>query len=131
MRDYQTHQTRRHKPRPQLQHFATVNRSLTHHPPHSKRARGGKTDVELPFAPPEDWYEPQANQNGYEVLVQPPGPGFRHVVTPALVRERLDRLPKHFLNGLEIVQLSAMTRKKRSFPCYGMQWGACLYLYPM
>ena len=24
-----------------------------------------------------------------------------------------------------------MTRKKQSFPCYGMQWGATLYLYPL
>ncbi len=24
-----------------------------------------------------------------------------------------------------------MTRKKQSFPCYGMQWGSTLYLYPL
>ncbi len=24
-----------------------------------------------------------------------------------------------------------MTRKKQSFPCYGMQWGTSLYLYPI
>jgi hypothetical protein len=24
-----------------------------------------------------------------------------------------------------------MTRKKLSFPCYGMQWGSALYLYPI
>jgi hypothetical protein len=24
-----------------------------------------------------------------------------------------------------------MTRKKRSYPCYGMQWGATIYLYPV
>jgi hypothetical protein len=24
-----------------------------------------------------------------------------------------------------------MTRKKQSFPCYGMQWGNALYLYPI
>ncbi|MEM9353911.1 MAG: hypothetical protein AAGA92_12930 [Planctomycetota bacterium] len=29
------------------------------------------------------------------------------------------------------MQFSTMTRKKSSFPCYGMQWGATLYLYPM
>ncbi len=32
---------------------------------------------------------------------------------------------------LEVVQLSRMTRKKQSFPCYGMQWGSALYLYPL
>ena len=35
------------------------------------------------------------------------------------------------LANLEVVQLSRMTRKKQSFPCYGMQWGASLYLYPI
>jgi hypothetical protein len=24
-----------------------------------------------------------------------------------------------------------MTAKKKSFPCYGMQWGAAIYLYPL
>ena len=24
-----------------------------------------------------------------------------------------------------------MTRKKQSFPCYGMQWGTAIYLYPI
>ena len=34
-------------------------------------------------------------------------------------------------NVLEIIQFSRMTRKKRSFPCYGMQWGSAIYLYPI
>lgn len=135
MRDYQGHNARHHKTQLQPRHLAAVNSRPAHHPPHSKRARGADLDLELPFAPPENWYEPAGsddeNPEGYEILVQSPGPGFRHVVTPAMVRERLSRLPERFLHGLEIVQLSRMTRKKRSFPCYGMQWGACLYLYPM
>ena len=53
------------------------------------------------------------------------------MVTPAQIRERLTRVPQEFLRGLEVVQLSQMTRKKQSFPCYGMQWGATLYLYPL
>ena len=32
---------------------------------------------------------------------------------------------------LEVIQFSQMTRKKLSFPCYGMQWGSSLYLYPL
>ena len=24
-----------------------------------------------------------------------------------------------------------MTRKKRTFPCYGIQWGTAIYLYPV
>ncbi len=35
------------------------------------------------------------------------------------------------LEPLEVIQLSQMTRKKQSFPCYGMQWGSTLYLYPI
>jgi hypothetical protein len=50
---------------------------------------------------------------------------------PDLVRERLSRVPQQFLQELEVVQLSQMTRKKQSFPCYGMQWGNALYLYPI
>jgi len=52
------------------------------------------------------------------------------VVTPVQVRERLAVLPSQFLEALEIVQLSRMTRKKNSYPCYGMQWGSAIYLYP-
>ena len=35
------------------------------------------------------------------------------------------------LEPLQVIQLSRMTRKKRSFPCYGMQWGTAVYLYPI
>ena len=63
--------------------------------------------------------------------MQPPGDGYRHVVTPAQVRARLAQVPAVFLEQLEVVQFSGMTRKKQSFPCYGMQWGNTLYLYPL
>lgn len=33
------------------------------------------------------------------------------------------------LKSLQVVQLSRMTRKKKTYPCYGMQWGRALYLY--
>jgi hypothetical protein len=32
---------------------------------------------------------------------------------------------------LQVVQLSQMTHKKRRSPCYGMQWGSTIYLYPI
>src|SRR6185295_4741618 len=41
------------------------------------------------------------------------------------------QFPDEQLAALEVVQLSRMTRKKQSFPCYGMQWGSSLYLYPI
>jgi hypothetical protein len=53
------------------------------------------------------------------------------VLTTTEVHERLEALPSGFIKALEVVQFSRMTRKKQSFPCYGMQWGASVYLYPI
>jgi hypothetical protein len=99
--------------------------------PYSKRARGVRRNQRLPFAPPENWYEPTESGRGYRFVVQDAGLGFRHVVTPAEVRDRLSSFPPEFLKPLEVIQFSRITRKKQSFPCYGMQWGAALYLYPI
>ncbi len=97
----------------------------------ARRPEFGSANVREPFAPPEDWHEPTNRNNGYRIVVQDPGEGYVHVVTPEQVRERLARVPQEFLRGLEVVQFSRMTRKKQSFPCYGMQWGQTLYLYPL
>ena len=97
----------------------------------NNRVRGVPRNEQLPFVPPEDWYEPADNRRNYRVVVQPPGKGFRHILSPAEIRARLSQLPARFLQNLEVVQLSRMTRKKQSFPCYGMQWGSSLYLYPI
>ena len=98
----------------------------------AKSRRGiTKPNLELPFSPPENWYEPTGACNGYRVITQSPGSGYRHVVTPDEVRAKLAELPSQFLRDLEVVQLSQMTRKKQSLPCYGMQWGSALYLYPI
>jgi len=100
-----------------------------------KRARGTQRNERLPFAPPEDWYEASDagtdDPHDFRTIVQPPGPGYRHVLTPQDIRKRLRQLPSHFLAPLEVVQLSRMTRKKERYACYGMQWGTTLYLYPM
>ena len=98
--------------------------------PKSRRGVASR-NLALPFSPPEDWYEPAEDGRAYRVLRQDPGHGYRHVVTESDVRTRLDKLPGEFLRDLEVVQLSQMTRKKQSLPCYGMQWGATLYLYPI
>lgn len=97
----------------------------------NQRVRGVQRNLRLPFVPPEDWHEPTGCGKEYRIIKRYPGDGFRHVLTPAEVRNRLAQLPSHFLDGLEIVQFSRMTRKKQGFPCYGMQWGASLYLYPI
>jgi hypothetical protein len=116
-----------------LEHFNTVARagSTRLRVPSSKRARGAQANERLPFVPPEDWHEPREDGCDYRIVVQPAGEGFRHVLTPPEVRERLASLPARFVEPLEVVQFSRMTRKKQSFPCYGMQWGASLYLYPI
>jgi hypothetical protein len=97
----------------------------------ARRPQFGTRNVREPFAPPEDWHEPREDGKRYRILVQPPGDGYCHVVTPQQVRDRLASVPPEFLAGLEVVQFSRMTRKKQSFPCYGMQWGSTLYLYPL
>ncbi len=65
------------------------------------------------------------------MVVQEPGEGYRHPVTAAEVRDRLAQLPPSMLEPLAVLQLSRMTRKKKTVPCYGMQWGNALYLYPI
>lgn len=114
-----------------VQQTATAANAFSQRGPYSKRARGGQVNQRLPFVPPEDWHEPADASCGYRIIVQPPGDGYRHVVTPADVRARLAELPAEFIASLEVVQFSRMTRKKQSFPCYGMQWGSALYLYPI
>lgn len=97
-----------------------------------KRARTGGTTLRGPYLPPERWYEPPEQPLGrYRIVVQPPGKGYRHVVTPEEVRQRLAQLPAWMVHPLHVVQLSQMTRKKQRSPCYGMQWGHTIYLYPI
>ena len=97
----------------------------------TQRGRGHKNE-RLSFSPPETWYEPDEDTTyDYRIVVQDPGEGYRHILTPDEIRTRLNKLPREMIEPLEVVQLSQMTRKKQSFPCYGMQWGATLYLYPM
>ncbi len=114
----------------QARHRNAVVGSSQRQPKQARRSIGGLPNVRAPFAPPEDWHEP-TERDGYRVVVQPPGSGFRHVVTPQQVRDRLAQVPSQFIESLDVVQLSGMTRKKQSFPCYGMQWGNAIYLYPL
>jgi hypothetical protein len=97
-----------------------------------KRARITGAALRGPYLPPERWYEPAPRRRGdFRIVVQSAGEGFRHVLTPEDVRNRLAQLPAWMVEPLEIVQFSQMTRKKRRSPCYGMQWGQTIYLYPI
>jgi hypothetical protein len=106
------------------------SRNWQRRPKQARRSSTGQRNARLPFAPPEDWYDPTDATN-YRIIVQEPGEGYRHILTPDDVRKRLAEVPPQFLEQLEVVQFSRMTRKKQSFPCYGMQWGNTLYLYPL
>jgi len=118
--------------RPAVPNVGSYARKFRQNAALSQRARGNGQNVRCAFSPPEDWHEPHERNDGqFQVIVQAPGEGYRHVVTEGEIRDRLARLPAHMLAALEVVQLSRITRKKQSFPCYGMQWGSTLYLYPI
>ena len=97
-----------------------------------KGARVAGSPIRGPYMPPENWYEPAEDHDGkYNVVEQTPGIGFRHILCEDDIRERLSLLPAAMVKPLQVVQLSQMTRKKRRAPCYGMQWGNTIYLYPI
>ena len=82
------------------------------------------------FTAPEVWHEPgEAGEIRY--VVEPHGNHYRHAVTVEEIRDRLRELPSQFVEPIEVIQLSRMTRKRKLFPCYGMQWGPNVYLYPI
>jgi hypothetical protein len=97
----------------------------------NQRVRGTQRNLELPFMPPEDWHEPKQASDGYKIVQRQPGDGYRHILTADDIRRRLAEVPQQFVQSLEVVQLSRMTRKKLGFPCYGIQWGVSIYLYPI
>ncbi len=82
------------------------------------------------FGAPEVWHEP-TGRGRIRYITEPPGPGYIHPVTAAEVADRIAQLPPRCRANLEVVQFSRMTRKRSLFPCYGMQWGAAVYLYPI
>lgn len=104
-------------------------------PASAHQHRGDGLAIGRSFDAPEVWHEPQEPNDSAErslrVITQPAGAGFVHPVTADDVRERVLQLPARFQEKLEVVQFSRMTRKRRLFPCYGLQWGSSVYLYPI
>jgi hypothetical protein len=82
------------------------------------------------FGAPEVWHE-SVGRETVKFRVEPAGEGYVHPVTTDEVAERIELLPKKYRKNLEVVQFSRMTRKRALFPCYGMQWGTAVYLYPI
>jgi hypothetical protein len=114
----------------------TGRRGGTSRPVAAFRQRGmGGVGEKSAFFAQEHWHEPRSGEdtkkNLPRFLVQPAGPEFLHAVTVDEIRERLSLLPSHIVEKVEVIQLSRMTRKRQVFPCYGMQWGASVYLYPI
>ncbi|MFN0196081.1 MAG: hypothetical protein ACKVT0_05005, partial [Planctomycetaceae bacterium] len=66
-----------------------------------------------------------------DYIVHEPGTGYCHPVTVEEIQQRIDLLPSRFVEDLEVVQLSRMTKKRSFFPYYGMQWGVSVFLYPI
>ncbi len=94
-----------------------------------RRSVGGKNQSG-DFYAQEDWHEP-IGRDETEYVIQPPGKGYIHPATIKEVRQRIAQLPERFTRDLEVVQFSRMTKKRALFPCYGMQWGLNVYLYPI
>src|SRR5262249_37634272 len=118
---------------PRTQHVAKRSRRVARdlRPVAAFRQRAQHTGIKLEdFSAPERWHDPREGKR-VRYLLQPAGKGFVHAVTIDEVRERRTRLPARFPRGLSAVQFSAMTRKRQLFPCYGMQWGSAVYLYPI
>ena len=67
-----------------------AKRRFRHRAALSQRMRGVEKSECTQFAPPENWYEPTDEGSiDYEIVVQSPGRGFRHVVTPEEIQQRL------------------------------------------
>ena len=82
------------------------------------------------FDAPERWHEPRGDGR-LRVIVEDAGESYMHAVSVDDIRQRVSLLPEKYQQKLEVVQLSRMTRKRRLFPCYGLQWGNSVYLYPI
>ena len=109
-------------------HVAGRNRTVR--PAAAYRQRGSRDLADSAFAAPETWHDDKPS-GPFPVIVQPAGTGYWHPATPQMIRDRIAQLPKRFADAINVVQLSSMTHKRRLFPCYGMQWGENVYLYPM
>ena len=87
------------------------------------------------FDAPEVWHDPVHSDEGtdhdLQIVIQTAGRGYMHPVSADDVRERILQLPGRFQEKLDVVQFSRMTKKRRLFPCYGLQWGTAVYLYPI
>lgn len=114
---------------PQTRQAASARRAPVL-PASAHQHRGNGLATGRTFDAPEIWHPPREDGQ-LKVVNQGAGAGYMHVLNEDDIRRRVALLPKQFQSGVEVVQLSRMTRKRRLFPCYGLQWGAAVYLYPI
>ena len=105
-------------------------RAQPNRPTVAYRQRGSTKHRSARFSAPETWYEPQ-DQEAIRYVRQAAGDAYIHPVSIEDVRQRISELPVRYTQPIEVVQFSAMTRKRSLFPLYGMQWGPNIYLYPI
>lgn len=114
---------------PQARQSATSRRASVL-PASAHQQRGNGLAAGRAFDAPETWHEPRGDGK-LRIVHQGSGNGYIHVVDEHDIRRRISKLPEQFRSGVEVVQLSRMTRKRQLFPCYGLQWGSAVYLYPI
>jgi hypothetical protein len=120
-----------HGQRPQAARRHVNRRSQVIRPAAAYRQRGSVSQQSSDgFNAPEQWHEP-SDADDIHFIVKPPGSRYRHAVTVQEVRDRLSQLPREFVEQIEVIQFSPMSAKRKLFPCYGMQWGENIYLYPI
>ena len=112
------------------------SRRSTARPASAHQHRGDGLADGRNFDAPEVWHEPSsiddtASEQTLQIVTEPAGRGYTHPVSADDVRERVLQLPEQYQRKLHVVQFSRMTRKRRLFPCYGLQWGSAVYLYPI
>lgn len=106
-------------------------RTTTGRPAGAFRQRGSdKSQQSNHFYAHDQWYEP-SDSDVIHLYCRHPGVGYVHAVTLEEVIDRVEQLPAEFRRNIEVIELSRMTRKRSIFPCYGLQWGSNVYLYPI
>ena len=106
-------------------------RVTTGRPVEAFRQRGSDTSQRSNhFYAQDQWYEP-TDSDVIQLYRRDPGAGYFHPVTLEEVADRIEQLPAKYRQNIEVIELARMTRKRSLFPCYGLQWGPNVYLYPI
>ena len=106
-------------------------RATTGRPAEAFRQRGSDTSQRSNhFYAQDQWYEP-TDSDVIQLYRRDPGAGYFHPVTLEEVADRIEQLPAKYRQNIEVIELARMTRKRSLFPCYGLQWGPNVYLYPI